>query len=135
MKTRAAVAWAAGQPLTIEEVDLENRKMKVERMMEAGYDVIELPMPALITVVKEINEPRVPSIRGKMRAKKYEPQVWGPDEIKADPKQLGLDASPTRVTHIFTPDMRRRGEILEGDSTEEKVDSLYKKLKDTGVMV
>lgn len=119
----------------IEMIDPENRRIRVHRMMESGYDVIESPLPALITVVKEINEPRVPSIRGKLRAKKYEPQVWKPDDIGADRSQIGLDGSPTRVIHIFTPEIRRQGEILDGDSPDEIVDKLYQKLKESGVVI
>ncbi len=119
----------------IADINLAEKRMRVERLMETGYDVIELPLPALITVVKEINEPRVPSIRGKMRAKKYEPQRWTPADIEADPKRIGLDGSPTRVIHIFTPEIRRQGEILSGETTEEVVDKLYKKLQEAGVIL
>lgn len=119
----------------IADINLAEKRMRVERLMETGYDVIELPLPALITVVKEINEPRVPSIRGKMRAKKYEPQRWTPADIGADSKRIGLDGSPTRVIHIFTPEIRRQGEILNGETTDEVVDKLYKKLQEAGVIL
>ncbi len=119
----------------IKEIDLEKNVMHVERLMESGHDVVEIPLPALITVVKEINEPRVPSLRGKMRAKKYEPQVWTPADIKADPKQIGLDGSPTRVIHIFTPEIRRQGEIIEGEGIDDVVETLIAKLKQSGVVL
>ena len=119
----------------VESLDLQNRRIRVQRMMETGYDIIEMSFPGVITVVKEINEPRLPSIRGKMRSRKYEPRVWGPNDIKADPKHLGLDASPTRVIHIFNPEIRRQGEMIEGETADEKVDTLYAKLKETGVVI
>jgi electron transfer flavoprotein beta subunit len=118
----------------VEDIDLENKRMRVERMMETGYDVIESPMPALITVVKEINEPRVPSIRGKLKAKRYDPPVWSPDDIKADTKQIGLDGSPTHVIKVFTPEIRRKGEIIEAETSKEKVEILHQKLKETGII-
>ena len=53
--------------------------------MDDGYDVLELPTPALVTVVKEINEPRIPSLKGKMKAKKAEITVLNAEAIGADP--------------------------------------------------
>ena len=100
----------------IEEID--SRKAKVERMMEEGYEVIETPLPALITVVKEINEPRMPSLKGKMKAKKAEVIKWAAKDINCDAKSIGLEGSPTKVVKIFTPPPRKGGEILQGERSE-----------------
>ena len=100
----------------IEEID-EN-KAKVERMTEEGYDIIETPLPVVLTVVKEINEPRLPSLKGKMRAKKAEIPVWGAEDIGCDEDKIGLDGSPTRVLKIFTPPQREGGRIMEGEPDE-----------------
>jgi electron transfer flavoprotein beta subunit len=95
----------------------------VERMMDDGYDVVETELPALLTVVKDINEPRVPSLKGKMRAKSFQPTVWKAADIAADEKNIGLNGSPTNVVKIFTPPVRSGGVILQGDINEavEKV--------------
>ncbi len=90
----------------------------VERMTEEGYDIVEVPLPAVLTVVKEINEPRLPSLKGKMRAKKAEIPVWTAEDIGCDEKMIGLDGSPTRVVKIFTPPPRGGGRLLEGDPAE-----------------
>ena len=90
--------------------------LRAERLMEDGYDVLETPLPALISVVKEINEPRLESLKGKMRAKKYEPAVWGVADLPGlDADRLGLKGSPTRVKKTFTPQRQYRGEMIEGD--------------------
>ena len=89
---------------------------KVERMTEEGYDVVETPLPCLFTVVKEINTPRMPSLKGMMRAKSAKIPKWTADDIEADPAALGLDGSPTRVVKIFTPEQRKGGELLKGDT-------------------
>jgi len=89
-----------------------------ERMMEDGHDVIRVPLPALFTVVKEINEPRLPSLKGKMKAKKAEITVWGADDLDVDQAELGLDGSPTRVVRIFAPEPREGGVVFEGDVDE-----------------
>ncbi|MGE5593385.1 MAG: electron transfer flavoprotein subunit beta/FixA family protein [Betaproteobacteria bacterium] len=105
--------------------------IRVQRMTEEGYEVIESPLPALITVVKEINEPRMPSIRGMLRAKKAAITTWTAADLGVDPGRVGLVGSPTRVIRVFTPEQRRRGEIIEGATVQEKVRNLVAKLKET----
>ena len=102
---------------------------RVERMTEEGYEVIQLPLPALFTVVKEINQPRIPSLRGMMRAKKTQITLWGAKDIQADPQELGLNGSPTQVIKIFTPPARRGGQILQGE-TSEIVEGLVELLRE-----
>ncbi len=111
----------------VEEID-EN-KIVAERLLEAGYEVIESPIPCILTVVKEINEPRLPSLKGKMAAKRAEITTWGAEDIGADPTKLGLDGSPTKVVKIFSPPPRGGGEMLEGEP-QEVVAQLVEKLKD-----
>ena len=101
----------------IEKID--NAGAVVERMTEEGYDVIETPLPAVFTVVKEINEPRLPSLKGKMKAKKAEIPVWTAEELGCDEDKIGLDGSPTRVIKVFTPPPREGGRILEGEVPEK----------------
>ena len=68
----------------------------------------------MLTVVKEINEPRLPSLKGKMAAKKAAIVKWTAADIEADTAEIGLDGSPTKVVRIFTPPPRGGGEMLEG---------------------
>lgn len=102
---------------------------RVERMTEEGYDIVETPLAALLTVVKEINEPRLPSLKGKMRAKKAEIPVWTAEDLCCQEDKIGLDGSPTRVLKIFTPSQRKGGEILEGEASE-KVKKLAELMKE-----
>lgn len=108
--------------------EINGRKAKVERMLEEGYEVIETPLPCLITVVKEINEPRLPSLKGKMKAKKIDMVKWSAEDIGCDSKNIGLEGSPTRVIKIFTPPPRKSGQILQGELDEvvEKLADLLK---------
>lgn len=110
----------------IEEV--KNDYMRVERMMEEGYEVIEIPLPCLLTVVKEINEPRLPSLKGMLRAKSAKITVWTQKELSLDSQSIGLCGSPTQVIKIFTPPPRIGGQMLKGD-TQEVVDKLVGLLK------
>lgn len=116
----------------IEDVD-ENR-IVAERLLENGYEVIESPLPCLITVVKEINEPRLPSLKGKMAAKKAEIKTLTAEDLDCDPDMLGLNGSPTKVVKIFTPPPRGGGEMLEGELSEI-VPALAGKLKDIVISV
>ncbi|NQT32843.1 MAG: electron transfer flavoprotein subunit beta/FixA family protein [Candidatus Omnitrophica bacterium] len=97
---------------------LDKDKATVERMTEEGYDIVETPIPVLLTVVKEINEPRLPSLKGKMRAKKAEIPVWTAEDLACEEDKVGLDGSPTRVVKIFTPPPREGGRLLEGEPDE-----------------
>lgn len=100
----------------------------VERLTETGFDVIKSKIPVLLTVVKEINEPRLPSLKNKMKSKKYQPIIWGFNDLSVDEKNIGLDGSPTKVIKIFTPQINTAGEILKGEP-EVIVNELLDKLK------
>ncbi len=108
---------------------LEEKRIVAERLLENGYEVIEAPLPCVLTVVKEINEPRLPSLKGKMNAKKAVITQWKAADLQADPKGLGLDGSPTKVVRIFTPPPRTGGQILKGEP-DDVVSQLAAKLKD-----
>ncbi len=100
----------------IEEV--KDKSMRVERMMEEGFEIIETPMPALLTVVKEINEPRLPSLKGLMRSKSAKILLWSQKDLDLDPQKIGLCGSPTQVVKIFTPAPRQGGVMLKGETQE-----------------
>ena len=112
---------------------IEGRKMIAERLMDEGYDVVETSLPALITVVKEINEPRVPSLKGKMKAKNLKVTAWTAKDIGADEEKIGLKGSPTQVVRIFPPAPRGQREILSG-SIEDQVATVAKKLKEQSLI-
>ncbi len=84
--------------------------MTVERTFEEGYEVVRMPLPGCLTVVKEINEPRLPSLKGKMKAKSCPIMKYGRADLEVEDEFIGLDGSPTRVMRIFTPEMRKGGE-------------------------
>jgi electron transfer flavoprotein beta subunit len=110
----------------IEKITQET--LVVERLTETGYEVIEVNLPAVITVVKEINEPRLPGLRGMMRAKKAEIPVWGPEDIEAEKDRIGLKGSPTQVWRTFEPERHRKGEMLTGTPTEQAA-ALWERLR------
>ena len=102
--------------------------MQVERLMDDGYDELAIPLPGLLTVVKEINEPRVPSLKGKMKAKKLVIQTLSAEDIGAEPQSIGLPGSTTQVVKVFAPQFTGERAMLEG-TVDEQVDQLVEKIK------
>ncbi|OGW56422.1 MAG: electron transfer flavoprotein subunit beta [Nitrospirae bacterium RBG_16_43_8] len=108
--------------------DIKPDSIKVQRMMDEGYDIVESSLPVLLTVVKELNQPRLPSLKGKMAAKKAEIKKLGHKELEIDEKDTGLKGSPTQVKNIFAPEARSERKILAGN-IEEQVNQLAGELK------
>lgn len=115
----------------VKEINLEKKKIIVERLLENGREVVESSLPALMTVVKDINEPRLPSLLGIKKAAKAQIPTLTAKDIGADENRLGLKGSATWVMKIFSPETRGGGgEILKGELTEV-VPLLVNKLMDS----
>ncbi len=110
--------------------EIENGHMQVERMVEDGHEIVEVPLPGVMTVVKEINVPRLPSLRGLARAKSAAIPTWTAEDLGIDKNRAGVAGSATRVIRVFFPQRVRKGEMLEGDP-ESQVGSLIDKLKES----
>lgn len=109
----------------IEEVS--ECKIILQRLMEDGSDRVSVKLPAVISVVKEINSPRLPSLRGKRNAKAVEMKVWNADDLGLDDKDIGLNGSPTQVMNIFSPKHEKQTEKFAG-SSEEAAELIVKRL-------
>ncbi len=108
--------------------EIKDNMIRVQRLMEEGYDVVESYLPVLLTVVRELNQPRMPSLKGKIAAKKAEIKKMGMADIEADENNLGLKGSPTRVRNIFAPEVKAQRMMIEG-IPEEQTDSLIQELR------
>ncbi|MBA7480752.1 Caffeyl-CoA reductase-Etf complex subunit CarD [subsurface metagenome] len=109
----------------IEQITDQN--CRVNRLVEDGYEDLSSSLPCVITVVKEISVPRLPTFRGKQRAKKIEIPVWGSDNLDVELSEVGVEGSPTRVIKIFKPKVARECEKVlakDEESVEEAVDKL-----------
>jgi electron transfer flavoprotein beta subunit len=114
----------------IRELEPEAGTIVVERLLEEGREVVEAPLPAVLTVVKDINQPRYPTFLGIRRATKMEIPVWTAADLPdINPEQCGLQGSPTQVVRVFNPP-KREGEVdlIEGDTAEEAAAILADKL-------
>jgi electron transfer flavoprotein beta subunit len=118
----------------VAKVEVEGETVKVEREHEEGYEVIEAKTPVLLSVVKSINEPRFPTVRGTMKANRAQiPELTAAD-LEVEPQRLGLKGSPTQVRKIFTPPSRTQGVIIQKDTARESVVELIKKLSDAKIV-
>ncbi len=108
--------------------EISDKYIRVQRLMDDGYDVVESSLPVLLTVVKELNTPRLPSLKGKMAAKKAVITKMDLNSIGAEPDNVGLKGSPTQVKNIFAPQAKAERKILQG-SIEEQVDELINELR------
>lgn len=116
----------------VEAVDA--RLIVVQRMMEDGVDVLELDLPAVIAVVKEINQPRPATLKGKMAAKRAVIPRWDAAALGADPACVGLKGSPTVVARSFRPPMKTGGVKIGGATPEEKARRLVERLAEAGLV-
>ncbi len=115
----------------IEAVD--DGQATVYRTTEEGYDVVELTLPAVISVVKEINEPRLPSLKGKMAAKKKPITKWSAADLSLDGANIGTN-SGTKTVKVSPPPPRPKGELITGETPDEIADKLFEKLRENQII-
>lgn len=123
------VAIMLGLPVQtyVRKIDLEYHSVTIERIVEDGFERVKVAGPLVISVVKDLNQPRLPTLRSKLIARKAEVPVWGPEEIGLKPEELGLKASPTRVTKVFSPKLSRDTDLqhyVPGDTARRLMDFL-----------
>jgi len=102
----------------VESVDGNGGTIVVERLIDGGRERVEGRLPALLTVVKDINVPRQPSIIKMKKARNADIPVWGAEDLGADPGMIGQTGSPTRVEKIFSPEQKTGGEVFNVDADE-----------------
>jgi len=110
-------------------IEVSGEYILVERLIEEGYETLKLLLPALLTVVKEISYPRLPTLRGKQKAKNTIIPVWSKKELGLDESELGLQGSPTRVVKITHPKITRKGTILKVSDDETLNEAVSQMIK------
>ena len=107
-------------------------QLRAERVTDFGYEVVQMSLPAVVTVVREIGDPRMPGLKHKMRARKLEIPVLGAADLNLDPEEVGLQGSFTQVVRVFSPPPRCDREMISGE-VEEQVEKLIQLLKEAKV--
>ena len=101
----------------IEHIDLEKRVIRVRRKLEGRHEIVEAPLPVLLTVVRELNRPRYPTVPRRLESADAEVKTWSNQVMQLPEPTIGLKGSPTWVSRIFSPE-RDKGEII-GDGVQD----------------
>jgi electron transfer flavoprotein beta subunit len=131
-QTGPAIAAALGLPCVTlaRKIEILDGKAKVEKVTSAGYEVVEMLLPAVVTVSNEIGEARYPTIKGIMAAKKIQPVVWKPTDIAADASKIGAAGRRNKVRRLFQPVHEGKCEFASGETPEEMAANLALKLRE-----
>ena len=119
----------------IDYIDLVSRRVRVRRKLEGRHEIVEAALPAMISVVREINWLRYPTVPMRLMAEDAQVTLWNNKEMKLDEGAIGLKGSATQVRRIFSPE-RAKGEIV-GDGTsnpEETVRLLLDKIIEKDIL-
>jgi electron transfer flavoprotein beta subunit len=144
---RQAADWDTGQvgsilaeilgipAITIaKDIQAEDDKLRVFRVMEDGYEVVETPMPCLVTVSNEVGLPRLPSGMGIIQAARKQIPVWTAQDIQADTTKIGPAGAHTEVINLFIPARETTCEIITADTPAEAAVKLAQKLREIKVI-
>ncbi|MFQ6124695.1 MAG: electron transfer flavoprotein subunit beta/FixA family protein [Candidatus Heimdallarchaeota archaeon] len=118
----------------VRKISLANGKVVVERTLEEGYPVLETPLPTLISVTGEINEPRIPSLMMIMKAGKKPTTSWTIEDLGLSPERVGGAGSPIEVTKLVVPPSQRKQILLEGETPQEVAEKLVEELDKLGIL-
>jgi electron transfer flavoprotein beta subunit len=135
-QTGAGIAEILGIPcITLaKKIDMSDGTARIEKATNDGYEVVETALPLVITVSNEIGEPRYPTIKGIMAAKKIEPAVWKPGDIGVDTSKLGAAGQRTALQKLYQPVHEGKCDFAEGDSAEELAVNLAVKLRGAKIL-
>jgi electron transfer flavoprotein beta subunit len=106
------------------KLDVEDGKLRCERQAEYGYDTVSVELPAVISVGDAINEPRYPSLKAIMGAKKKPRDVKSAGDVGIEAGRVGQDGSRTAVLAMNPPPAKAAGEIIEDEDTNETVERI-----------
>ena len=118
-------------------VGCDGARIVVERLVESGYETLEIELPAVLTVVKEAADPRLPTLRGKQRSRRAEIPVWSAQDLAVAAADVGLQGSPTRVVRIFRPTIARQCERVVAEDQggiEQACDRIVAYLGENGLL-
>ena len=112
------------------DISEDRKTVTVQRQLEDGYEVIELPVPCMLTAIKDLNTPRYMSIGGIFDAKNKPLHVWSAADVEVDLNTVGLKASPTNVFRSFIKEVKGAGTILNDLTPEQAVEAIVAKLEE-----
>ncbi len=128
--TGSGIAELLGWPaLTIaKDVQVNDGAVVAERVLMDGFETVQAPLPAVVTVSNELGEPRYPKLQQIMQAAKKPVSIWSAADLGLDASQIGADAKKLSLEKLYIPVSDSKVEIIEGDTPEEKAQNLVRKL-------
>jgi electron transfer flavoprotein beta subunit len=135
-QTGPAIAEMLGVPCVTlaRKITAGDGKLTVERVNSSGYDVIDTVLPAVVTISNEVGQPRYPTIKGIMGAKKIEPVIWKPADIGLDNGKAGAAGRRTKIKKLFQPVHEGKCDIATGETPEEMAANLANKLREAKIL-
>src|SRR3954465_12005116 len=112
------------------KMDMEGDKRRLERQAEYGYDTVEVSPPAVISVGDAINEPRYPSLKAIMGAKKKPLDTKSAGDVGVEGDKVGEAGSKTEVLAINPPPEKQAGQIIEDEDTDDTVEKIVSWLEE-----
>ena len=110
----------------VRKVEINQGKVITERLVSDGYEVIETPLPCLITITNQLGELRYPTVQELVASRKKAIMTWDAKELGVDPSQMRR----ARLLRLFIPQKESRCEIVEGETPEEMGANLAVKLRE-----
>ena len=127
------IAEALGWPVATvaKKVDVDGDTVRVERVLPDGYEVVEVNLPAVVTVSNELGTPRYPNMRGIMAARRVQPTVWSAADIGLNPAML---QAAFELVSLAKPESSVQIEMIEGEDDEEAGRKLAQRLRDERII-
>lgn len=115
-------------------LEVKNDSIILEREIEYGTEVVKVKLPAVISVTKAIGEPRLPTLKGKIKARETKIEVYNLESLGLNKDDVGLLGSPTRVVRVFYPKISREGKKIRGSNPNEIADKMIQILEARGIL-
>jgi len=109
-------------------IEVNGKTLKIKKALEDGYEIVETALPALLTITKDMNIPRIPAIDAIMDSFQKDIITWTVNDLTLDKTKIGLKGSPTRIRKAYTPNMKRGQVEILGKSIDEAVQTLIERL-------
>jgi electron transfer flavoprotein beta subunit len=103
------------------EIAEDGESAVAHREVEGGHEIVETPLPAVITAQKGLNEPRYASIKGIMAVKKKIIPEWTADEVGVEKDQVGLEAAKIKFLEVALPPERGAGKVFDEDPAQDAI--------------
>lgn len=144
---RQAADWDSGQVGSIlaeilgvpivsiaRDIQAADGKLRVERVLKDGYQVVEAPTPCLVTVSNELGLPRLPSGMGIITAARKKIPVWTAQDVQVDPAQVASAGGHTEIVSLSVPVREAKVEMIAGDNTHDAAVKLASKLREANII-